>query len=307
LNLNGDLTFLNVNNPATPIKVLRGHNKFITALAYDPVNKHFYSGSYDGLILQWDVASGEAIRLSGSGHTNSVTSIRVQGDRLVTIGMDDTIRFSTLSSRQYGESLSLDGPPAAVAASHKDKALVVVVTSKSINIIRGGKIVHTTTTSFQPTAVGLSSNDNEIAVGGKDNSLRIYSLTGDSVKEVKSVEGHRGSLTTISYSPDGKYLASADTNREIKIWDTASHTLKISDWVFHSARVNSLCWSESSKHVVSGSLDGSVYVWSIDTPAKHIAVRNAHRAGVNDVLWVDAETIASAGQDCAIKTWTVKF
>jgi len=71
--------------------------------------------------------------------------------------------------------------------------------------------------------------------------------------------------------------------------------------------VNSLCWSESSKHVVSGSLDGSVYVWSIDTPAKHIAVRNAHRAGVNDVLWVDAETIASAGQDCAIKTWTVKF
>jgi len=201
----------------------------------------------------------------------------------------------------------LDGPPAAVAVSHKDKNLVVVVTNKSINLIRGTKIVHTLAAPYQPTAVALSSNDSEIAVGGKDNSLRIVHISGDSLKEVKQIEGHRGALTSIAYSPDGKHLASADSNREIKVWETASHTLKVRDWVFHNARVNSIQWSESSKYLLSGSLDGDVFVWNVEEPTKRVQIKNAHRAGVNDVEWVDANTIASAGQDCAIKTWTLKL
>lgn len=48
--LSGDIYYHDINNPSKPKRVVHGHNKFITALAYDSQNKALYSGSYDGLI-----------------------------------------------------------------------------------------------------------------------------------------------------------------------------------------------------------------------------------------------------------------
>lgn len=121
------------------------------------------------------------------------------------------------------------------------------------------------------------------------------------------LSGHRGSLTALAYSPDGKWLCSGDSNREIFVWDKASHTIKIEGWVFHNSRVTSLAWNPNSKYIVSGSLDSHLYVWSIAEPKKQTQIKLAHRGGVNSVLWIDENTVASTGLDCSIKTWTVKF
>jgi WD40 repeat protein len=59
--------------------------------------------------------------------------------------------------------------------------------------------------------------------------------------------------------------------------------------------------------LVSGALDGSIYVWSVQEPSKRVAIKDAHRGGVNATLFIDANTVASAGQDCTVKTWNIKF
>jgi len=306
VNLNGDLTYIDSKAGAVQ-NVLKGHNKFVTALAYDPAHKSFYTGSYDASIIQWDYGTGSNKPLSGKGHTNSITAIRVQGDHLVTISMDDSIRFTHIGSREYGPSISLDGPPAAVAVGTKTHDLAVVVTIKSVVVIRGGKVASTLGVAFQPTAVALSPDEKEVIVGGKDNSLHVYTFKGDSLAEVTTLAGHRGALTVATYSPDGKYFATADTNRDIFVWDAAARTIKIQGWVFHTARVNSLSWHHNSKYIASGGLDSNVYVWSIEDPTKRIFIRGAHHGGVNDVAWVEDGVLATAGQDCSVKTWSIKF
>jgi hypothetical protein len=50
VSLSGDIIYHDPNNPKKPKKVVKGHNKNITALAYDAANKHMYSGSYDANI-----------------------------------------------------------------------------------------------------------------------------------------------------------------------------------------------------------------------------------------------------------------
>lgn len=50
INLNGDVTYLDLDNPNKPKRVTRGHNKSITALAVDAANNSFYTGSYDALL-----------------------------------------------------------------------------------------------------------------------------------------------------------------------------------------------------------------------------------------------------------------
>jgi WD40 repeat protein len=305
VNLNGDLTYIDAKTNAVS-QIVKGHNKFVTALAFDQKSKSFFTGSYDASIIRWDVATGASKALNGKGHTNSITAIRVQGDHLVTISMDDSIRFTPLGSLEYGAAIALDGPPAAVAVSTKGD-LAVVVTNKSVNVVRGGKVASTLTTTFQPTAVALSPDDATVLVGGKDNSLHAYSLKGDALSGDTPLAGHRGSLTVATYSPDGKYFATADANRDIFVWDAATRTIKIQGWVFHTARVTSLSWHPSSKYIASGGLDSNVYVWNTEETGKRVFIRGAHHGGVNDVVWVEDNVLASAGQDCTVKTWNIKF
>lgn len=221
--------------------------------------------------------------------------------------MDDSVRFTSLATRQYGPALALESPPAAVSVGVRTLDLVVIATLKAIFVIRAGKVVHVLNTPFQPTAIALSVDEKEVVVGGKDNSLHVFALNGDSLTETKKLEGHRGPLTVATYSPDGKYLATADQNRDIFIWDVATKTIKIQGWVFHTARVNSLSWHPSSKYIASGALDSNAYVWSLEDPSKRVLIRGAHPGGVNDVVWVEETVLATSGQDCSIKTWNIKF
>eukprot|EP01111_Echinosteliopsis_oligospora_P015948 TRINITY_DN647_c0_g1_i1.p1 TRINITY_DN647_c0_g1~~TRINITY_DN647_c0_g1_i1.p1 ORF type:complete len:595 (-),score=176.23 TRINITY_DN647_c0_g1_i1:49-1833(-) len=304
VNLNGDVTYLDAAKGGVS-KVLKGHNKLITSLAFDPSNKRIYSGSYDANILSWDVSTGIANSLTGQGHTNSITSMVVEGGNLVTISMDDTLRVTPVAGGAYGAaSLKFDSQPQALAVN---KDVSIVATLNSIVVVKGTTAAATLPVSYQPTSVGISPNASEVIVGGKDNKLYVYSLAGNALKETKVLTDHRGTPTAVTYSPDGKWIATADTNRDIFVWDSATKALKIQGWVFHNAKVTSLAWNPNSKYIVSGSLDSHVIVWSVDEPSKRIQQKTAHPGGVNAVLWIDDKTVASAGLDCSIKAWNIKF
>jgi len=307
ISLAGDVTYLDINNPGQPKRVIRGHNKFITALAADPANGSIYSASYDALVLKWAIDNASTETMVGKGHTNQVSRMFIQGGNLVSVALDDTVRITPLSSRQYGEAVKFDSPPQDVAVGLKDQSLIFVVVLDHIVVLKNGQIANKVATKYQPSAVALSIDEHTLAVGGKDNKIHLYSVNGTNLAESGELTGHRGALSSLTYSPDGKYLGSADWNRDIFVWDLASKSIKIQGWQFHSARVNRLAWAATSLHLVSGSLDGSIYVWSVEEPLKRVTVKDAHRGGVNDVAFLDANTVVSCGQDCTVKTWTIKF
>jgi WD40 repeat protein len=304
--LSGDISYLDINNPDRPKRVVRGHQKFITALAHDSQNNTLYSGSYDSLIVQWDVTSGATQPMIGKGHGNQINRLFVQNGNLVSIAMDDSVRVTPLNSRQYsGEAIALDSTPADLAVGKKNSDLIVAVTLNQVVVIRNGKIANKHAVKYQPTSVALSVDETVLAVGGKDNKIYLYNLSGDKLVDGPVLEGHRGPLTAVTFSPDGKYLGSADVQRDIFVWDLSSNSIKIQGWVFHSAKVNSLAWSPDSLHLVSGSLDSNLFIWSVEDPSKRIQIKDAHRGGVNVTLWLNNNTVASAGQDSTVKTWSI--
>ncbi|MCI0448721.1 MAG: hypothetical protein L0Y79_02910 [Chlorobi bacterium] len=54
--------------------------------------------------------------------------------------------------------------------------------------------------------------------------LFILYLSPVSSQEYKTLEGHRGNVNSISYSPDSKFIASADENGVIIFWEAESYT-----------------------------------------------------------------------------------
>ena len=152
--------------------------------------------------------------------------MQLQGENLVTASMDDTVRITSTKSKQYSaDAIKLDSAPQDVAVAKKDTSLIVAVVLDSVVVIRSGAVVNKHAVKFQPTSVALSVDEKTIAVGGKDNSIHLYTLNGNNLSDGPVLTGHRGALSVVTFSPDGKYLGSSDLNRDIFVWDLASNSV----------------------------------------------------------------------------------
>lgn len=308
MDLAGRLHYLDLNNPSKPIQTLLGHNKFVTSFSHDKAHNAIYTGSYDAVVVRWDLDTAATEAFAGKGHTNQIQKSRIAGDDLVTAAMDNTVRFTSISSKTYSDDhkIVLDSPVQDVAVGNSS-ALAVAVTLGEIVLIRDKKVASKVAAAWSPKAVAISKDESEVLVGGEDNLIHVFSLSGNTLSEKSKVEGHRGPLTAIEYSHDGNLFASADKNREIFVWDAKTKAQKIAGWVFHTARINSIAWSPSDSHLASAALDQNIIIWNINSPSTRIQIKNAHYGGVNTVEWLDSNTVASAGQDCTIKQWSLKL
>merc|ERR1711973_674194 len=126
---------------------------------------------------------------------------------------------------------------------------------------------------------------------------------GDMVKEITLT----GSAQDVVFSPDGKYLVSADSNRKVTLFNAGFYDKPHNkEWGFHTAKVNCVAWSPNSLFVASGGLDCSLIVWSVEKPEKHKIQTSAHsQSQLNSVVWLDNQSIATCGQDGNVKIWDV--
>lgn len=303
VNLAGEITYLDESNPSTPQKVLKGHNKAVTALTYDSSKSQFYSGSYDAHIIRWDTNTGETSDPSGKGHDNQVNQISLDGGNIVTAGMDDSVRVTSLEPFAYGgDKIGQDSPVAGVV-SHG--GVSVSASMKTLTVIKDGSVASTVDAAYTPASIAISPKGDEVAVGGQDKKIHIYSLSGTTLTETNVLEQHRDFVTALAYSPDGAYLGSGGKDRYVMVWDNATRETKISGWCFHTGTVTGVAWAPDSLHLASSGIDQDVFVWSVEKKMKRIKIKGAHRGGANAVTWLDNNTVASAGVDCCIKTWTI--
>jgi WD40 repeat protein len=298
--LGGDYHYIRPDG--SRVRTVYGHNKFITALTYDPERRRLISASFDGKLVLWDVASGESAILDGKGHGTAVIGMGVAGNQLISVSSDDTVMTSDLAAGNYGPTAGLDTTPTGCAVG---KSLAVVVTKKSVNVVVGGKVVSTVACPWEPTCVAVNPAENMVAVGGADKAVHMYALAGNSLTERGKLERHRGPITAVSFAPDGK-LASADSvAREVMVW--VDGECKTDGWVYHTAKVNAIAWAPDSIHLATAGLDSACYVWNFAEQGKRIHIPNAHPGGVNSVIFIGGDVFASAGQDAAIKTWALTY
>ncbi|KAJ1561533.1 hypothetical protein HK096_004353 [Nowakowskiella sp. JEL0078] len=306
LSLNGDINYFSPNT-STPIRTVRGHQKAITALTSDIATKTLYTGSYDGRVYSWGLGeskvSGGGTPVEG-GHTNQVAGLSVDDGKVVSVGFDDTMRSFLIGDKEFDANVTPTGSlPTSVSSA---KGVSVTVTKNHDIIIKSGAALSTTAVSFTPTVVAIAPDAGEISVGADDNKIYTYKINGTEITQSHVFENNRGSITCISYSPNGELLVAGDAERSIICYDVNEKKVKITQWMFHTSRITSVAWSPDSLHCASGSLDTNVEIWSVRSPTKHIAIKGAHLESVNRVTWVDNDTVASAGQDASIKVWKIK-
>ena len=305
VSLAGHITYLDPSNPSKPRRVIKGHSKPITAITLSQNRDILYTGSHDGVVTYWDIASGENNCIGGIGHGNQMNGMITIGDSVFTCGIDNCVKqFDTITKAYTSIVIKLPSQPRGIAGRH---STLVVPCEKEIVVIQNGRNTGVLPINFEPSSVSINGDLADVAIAGADNKVHIYALhDGDLTQRIELQ--HSGPVADCAFSPDHQYLVACDANRRVVLYRLPGYENVTSgdEWGFHSAKVNCVAWSPDSTLVASGSLDTSIIVWSVEKPNKHLIIKNAHpQSQITRLVWIDNNTIASVGQDCNARFWTV--
>ena len=124
------------------------------------------------------------------------------------------------------------------------------------------------------------------------------------IREKNTLEGHQDRVSSLSYSPDGKTIASGSADKTIKLWDAATGKV-LRTLESHREWVLSLSYSPDGRTIASDGGDKTIKLWDVAT-GKVLRTLEGHKREVLRVSYSpDGKTIASGSWDKTIKLWDV--
>jgi WD40 repeat protein len=156
-------------------------------------------------------------------------------------------------------------------------------------------------------AIAISTDSTRLALGehtlGIDGIMHLFdSIT---LEEQARVNISPGSVLpwAITFSPDGKLIASGTASGAVKIWD-ASRLSNIATIKGHHGQVTSIAFSSDGSQVVSGSENGTVRIRPVASSEEPLAPIPGHDACVTQVVFSsDGSRLVSGSDDKTVRIW----
>lgn len=299
---NGDLTILDDRQPE-PVKKIYSCQKGVIAAAKCPASSGVFAGDHSGRVFHY---SNEGVcQPVGASSSSNILGLSASKDKVLSIGMDDSVKEIKPSEVAYNSNVSVPLPAQAkdLCARSTDN-VALVVTSNEARLIESGNSITTIPLDYNATACALSNRF--ATIGAADGKVYVYDVTGNELKSLAKLSKSSSSVTCMAISPDEKFLGAGEQNGKIMIYEMGGeYTLKISQWCWHTARIMSLSWAPCSAFLASSSLDTNIYIWSIAKPTKNLPIKNAHVGGTTGVIFEAEGRLLSCGADGAIRKFAL--
>jgi WD40 repeat protein len=274
------------------LHVLEGDVGGVASIALSGDGRLALSGSTDATLKLWDVRGGDCLRTCRAD-LDALTSVALcaDGQWAVSAGVDGTVHLWDVSAGKLIRILRGHTGPVHSIALRADGRYVL--SGSALFLVRNDgerlftcgqlKLWETATGRCLPlfedqsdavTAVSLSS-DGRFALTGcghsviqRDNGrivqsgvIHLWELS--TARLLQTFVGHRGAVTSVCLSFDGRYALSGSTDTTVKLWDiTDGQCLRT--FAGHADAVTSVAFSADGRFALSGSADRTLRVWVLD-------------------------------------------
>jgi WD40 repeat protein len=138
------------------------------------------------------------------------------------------------------------------------------------------------------------------------NVMKVLDLALNQGREKNSLEDHDGRVLSISFSPDGKTLASGGLDYSIRLWNVETGK-KISTIQRDGGTIKSLSFSPNGKTLAFGGNDQTIKLWDVKIGKEIKTFNGRHLDTVNGLSFSpDGKILASGSDDQTIKLWDVE-
>jgi WD40 repeat protein/energy-coupling factor transporter ATP-binding protein EcfA2 len=199
-----------------------------------------------------------------TGHSAGVVGLKFlpKGPEFITVSNDKTIRWNNaetgqsrlLHATQHNirvMDISPDGK-SVVIGTLEGKAIIIDIASQMESVVasQASNPVH---------AVGFDAKGEIVAIGTEKGSVMFWSIPKKAT--IREFKGHKARVSKISFSRDGKYMATASFDKTIQLWmldrlNDLPIILRDSDAILWD-----LVFSPNSEYLLAGAGNGEVRVW----------------------------------------------
>ena len=302
----------------------QGHVDWVTSVAFSPDGKTLVSGSHDGTLIIWDLATGKQIRAIEDhrqhGKPFEVISVAFSpdGKRVASSSSDKTVRVWEAGTgapvRKFSE----------VAFAHQivfspDGARLAVANCDSVLVwnLSSGVLINTLAKARMKVGGQYCAQNVAFLDGGRQlladgGPIQIWDVsTGRELRRFSP----QGSGFAMALSQDkSTLLLGEDFHGYLgmtELWDVAKGTL-ISNFPQEQSPVESVAFSPDGKVVAYEShegndidADGFIRLWDLAT-GKELRKLVGHKRRVAAIAFApDGKTLASGSWDYSVKIWDV--
>lgn len=143
---------------------------------------------------------------------------------------------------------------------------------------------------------------------GFHGAVKLWdAATGEEIAEFP--DGGVKPLVALAVSPDGKRVAAASWDHELREWDIESrallNTYTVPDLGLYRA-ADCVAYSADGARIAAGTRDGRVCIWRVDAPqAPEADIATQHRAVSGVAFTPDSAAVITTGEDGAVTVWDV--
>jgi WD40 repeat protein len=284
-----------------------GHKHSVTSISFSPKGNYIATASMDGTARLWDLSGNQLTEFQG--HQDRVWSVSFSpdGHYIATTSSDCTARLWDLAGNLITEFKGHQDGVTAISFSPDGKYIATV----SDGILPGGSLICTARlwnfsgnliAEFTPLtdrshvkSVSFNSEGKYLAAG---SHRRAKAMLWDlSEKQITELIGHQDAVTTVSFSPNGEYIATTSEDCTARLWDLSGNQL-----AEFSGDYEDVKFSPNGEYIAAASRDSTARLW--DLSGNQITQLLGHQDAVWSISFSpNGKYIATASRDGTARLW----